>query len=592
MKGKDTRHRHNNRINRSVLTIVLSWILFLGMFAGSGIDASAVPIKRDVEAAIEATIDTTVEATTDATAEVTIEATTSADEAVQEPVQDTTEVVGETENVTDATAPAQEPNEAAEQATVDETAIDAEALAEETPAEPVESSFWVEFIDVGQGDCALIECDGHYMMIDGGPASASSIVYTILKDKGITNLDYMIATHPDADHIGGLSGALNYATVGVCYSSVTKYDSKGFNNLVKYLRKQDAKLTVPNAGDSFTLGSATVDIIGPVKAGTDTNNNSIVTKITYGSTSFLFMGDAEVEEEKSLVKAKVDLKCDVLKVGHHGSNSSTGKDLLKKANPKYAVICVGADNSYQHPTEATMKALKNKKVELYRTDMQGDVICTSDGTNLTFTTEKEASTEALWLASASSKATVKENGKLVVATDPQEVIDEIPQGTTFVLNKSTKRFHYATCASVAKMKDKNKEYSAKTAEELKKEGYGPCGNCKPADPVVEEPKQEEAPKPVETPKKEEKPKEEKKVAEPAPAPVVEPAPAPAPVVEEAPAPAQSSAQPYVLNTNSHKFHYPGCKSVKKMKDSNRCDVTSTREEIISQGYDPCKNCNP
>ena len=169
------------------------------------------------------------------------------------------------------------------------------------------NSFWIEFIDVGQGDSALIQCDGHYMLIDGGPPSASSIVYTILKNKEIDKLDYMIATHPDADHIGGLSGALNFASVGVCYSPVESHDTKTFESLVKYLNKQNASITVPTTGTEFQLGRATVEILGPIHKSDDTNNNSIVTRITVGEVSFLFMGDAELEEEKSLIEAGIGL---------------------------------------------------------------------------------------------------------------------------------------------------------------------------------------------------------------------------------------------------------------------------------------------
>ena len=164
--------------------------------------------------------------------------------------------------------------------------------------------FGIEFIDVGQGDAALVWCDGHYMMIDGGPSEASSVIYSILKKNEIAKLDYMIATHPDADHIGGLSGALNYASVGTCYSPVLTNDTKTFRDLEKYLKKQGVKMKVPAAGTTFVLGSAKVELLGPVSVNAEMNNNSIVTKITYGTTSFLFMGDAEFDEENSLIDAK------------------------------------------------------------------------------------------------------------------------------------------------------------------------------------------------------------------------------------------------------------------------------------------------
>lgn len=454
---------------------------------------------------------------------------------------------------------------------------------EVTGSNESDSPFWVEYIDVGQGDAALIACDGHYMMIDGGPSSASSVVYTILKNKDIKELDYMIATHPDEDHIGGLSGALNYATVGTCYSPVTSHTTKTFKSLVKYLKKQDVELTVPAPGDSFNLGSAVVEILGPIEEGTETNNNSIITKITYGSTSFLFMGDAEYEEETSLITNKADLKCDVLKVGHHGSKSSTSSVFFRKTEAQYAVISVGTDNSYQHPTEDTLGIMKSAGVSLYRTDMQGDIVCSSDGKKVSFSTEKKASDEALWIAGGAKDATMITDGVVVAAPKAEE----IPSDVTYVVNKNSKKFHDPNCSSVKKIKEKNKAYSTDTAEELVAAGYDPCGSCKPyvipkaaKSEVKEEPKKQT---------KAEQPKQESPAAE---KPVEQPKQE-APVVEEpAPQPAPAATESYVLNTNTHKFHRPGCASVAKMKDSNRQDVNSTRDEIIGQGYDPCKNCKP
>lgn len=254
--------------------------------------------------------------------------------------------------------------------------------------EAAESSFWIEFIDVGQGDAALIQCDGHYMLIDGGPSDASQTIYTILKNKEVKKLDYMIATHQDADHIGGLSAALNYATVQTCYSPVTTYDSRTFFNLLRYLAKNKASLTIPKCGAVFKLGSAKVEILGPVRMGKEANNDSIVTRITYGDTSFLLMGDAECEEEYDIIDEFSDLSCDLIKIGHHGSSHSTSGDLLDLANPVYAVISVGK-NSYGHPTKETLKRLKSKKITVFRTDKDGDITVSSDGTNLFINTEKK-----------------------------------------------------------------------------------------------------------------------------------------------------------------------------------------------------------
>ena len=345
------------------------------------------------------------------------------------------------------------------------------------------AGFWVEFIDVGQGDAALVQCDGHYMLIDGGPAKASSTIYTILSKNKINQLDVMIATHPDGDHIGGLSGALNYATVKTCYSPVVEHDTKPFKNLVKYLDKQSVSVTVPKAGEHFALGSATVEIIGPITAIDDTNNSSIVTKVTYGKTSFLFMGDAETDEENSLIKAKTDLSCNVLKVAHHGSASSTSKAFLTKANPLIAVISVGNDNGYGHPTKEVLNSLSSiKNLSLYRTDLQGDIKCVSDGKSVSVTTEKTADKAKLWEHGDFKPSDDTIIPVLTTGSGASESIDRNKSASTtsaYVLNTNTKKFHYPTCNSVSKMKAKNRQDVNTTRDEIIAMGYDPCGICHP-----------------------------------------------------------------------------------------------------------------
>jgi len=262
-------------------------------------------------------------------------------------------------------------------------------LRSSSPSEvPDGSSFAVHYIDVGQADCALVTCDGAYMLIDGGNAEDSDLVYTYLKNSGVEHLDYMVATHAHEDHIGGLSGAAYAATVGVALSPVTQGDTKVFKNLVKSLAQQDVELTVPSPGDAFSLGSAQVEILGPLKDYDETNDTSIVLRVDYGETSFLFTGDMESPAEADLVEAGVDLSATVLKVGHHGSSSSTSYRFLREVLPEYAVIPVGKGNSYGHPSEAVLSRLEDAEVTLYRTDLHGTIIAESDGKTVTFTTEK------------------------------------------------------------------------------------------------------------------------------------------------------------------------------------------------------------
>ena len=247
-----------------------------------------------------------------------------------------------------------------------------------------DSSFAVHFIDVGQADSALVLCDGKSMLIDGGNAGDSSLIYTYLENLELDYLDYIVCTHAHEDHVGGLAGALNYAKIGTALAPVTEYDSKAFKNFVKYAEKQGKEITVPSAGDSFALGSARVDVFGPVNPSDDPNNTSIVLKVTYGETSFLFTGDAERAEEQDILDAGYPLQSTVLKVGHHGSDSSTSYPFLREVMPKYAVISVGEGNTYGHPTEDTLSRLSDADVTVYRTDELGHIVCVSDGKNVEF----------------------------------------------------------------------------------------------------------------------------------------------------------------------------------------------------------------
>lgn len=429
-----------------------------------------------------------------------------------------------------------------------------------------ESSFWVEYVDVGQGDCAIVQCDGHYMMIDGGPVKASSVVYTILKNKGINNIDLMIATHPDADHIGGLSGALNYAKAGIVLSPVKSHSTKTFASLDKYVKKQGLDFTMPYYGDTYELGSADVEILGPIYDNVESNNLSIIVNVTYGDISFLFMGDAEEEEESDVIRRYKDLECDVLKVGHHGSKSSTSNTLLKAVNPKYAVISVGSDNSYGHPTQEVLDKLSKCNAEIYRTDLHGDITITSDGKELTVSTEKNASSKDV----ASGKGN-KSNGAFASGNDVT-----IPSSTTYVLNTNSKKFHKPDCDSVSKMSAKNMKFSTDTAADVIAAGFVACKICRPdAGFAVSDPKKENVTQPA--------PVEQPVMEQPV---VVEP------IVPVAPPEPVAVGSAYVLNKNTKKFHYPSCSSVGDMSPKNRLDVVLSRDEIIGQGYVPCKRCNP
>ncbi len=251
-----------------------------------------------------------------------------------------------------------------------------------------DADFQAHYIDVGQADSELIISNGHSMLIDGGNAPDSNLIVSYLRGCGIEHLDYVVCTHAHEDHVGGLSGALHECAADHVLCSVDEHDTKVFKNFKSYAKKQGREIEIPSAGDSFELGGSRVEILAPINEYDDVNNNSIVLKVTYGDTSFLFTGDAEREEEQDILNAGYDISADVLKVGHHGSSTSTSYPFLREVMPKYAVISCEKGNSYGHPHKETLSKLNDADVKVYRTDLNGHIIALSDGENIEFKTKK------------------------------------------------------------------------------------------------------------------------------------------------------------------------------------------------------------
>lgn len=323
----------------------------------------------------------------------------------------------------------------------------------------------VTFFDVGQGDAALIGCDGHYMLIDGGNSDDSSKMYSVLQSNDITTLDIVVASHTHSDHIGGLAGALNYATADLMLCPVTAYDSDTFADFAKYA----GEITVPNAGDTYTLGDAEVQILG-INGGTETNDTSIILSIEHGENRFIFTGDAEREAEQAVLNNYTDLEADVLKIGHHGSDTSTSYMWLDAILPEYAVISVGKNNEYGHPTDAVLSRLRDAEATVYRTDLHGDITFISDGYSLSVDTDKKTDADVF--------------APGIVSTEPSQTgpptnasVETVTQD--YVLNTNTKKFHYPTCSSAKDIKSSNRSDYSGTREEIINQGYKPCGRCHP-----------------------------------------------------------------------------------------------------------------
>ena len=245
----------------------------------------------------------------------------------------------------------------------------------------------VHFLDVGQGDCTIVLCDGEAMVIDGGPASASRFVYSyVRKTLKLQHIDYVISTHPHLDHVYGLSSVLNAAPVDLILTPVLEWDSKAFNSMLKYAEAQGTPLSVPQEGDTLKLGGATVTILHCWPEALEygrTNDSSIVTRIDYGDTSFIITGDAEDWSEYMMIDAGCDLKANVLRVSHHGSSTGSTMEFLQAVQPEYAVISVGKDNGYGHPHKEVLERLDEIGAKVLRTDELGTIVFQSDGNTLT-----------------------------------------------------------------------------------------------------------------------------------------------------------------------------------------------------------------
>lgn len=313
----------------------------------------------------------------------------------------------------------------------------------------------VHFIDVGQADCALVEWAGFYILIDGGNRDDSDLVVSYLENQNVQNLNAVICSHAHEDHVGGLPAVLAvYPTMQV-YAPTKTYSSKVFDDFVYYADQQGLEITIPSPGDQLTFSNGTDEIrltvLGPVQSYAETNDTSIVVKLEYGDTAFLFTGDMEVAAENDMLdhwEGRMDWNVDVLKVGHHGSSTSSGYRIVYETDPEYAIISCGRDNSYGHPHREIVERYNDAGVPLFRTDELGTILAVSDGSEVTITWENRNAA-------------------------PEDVPPGDP-AQTFIGNKNSKVFHAPSCDSLPAEKNRVEFDGYDAAVEA---GYKPCGGC-------------------------------------------------------------------------------------------------------------------
>lgn len=305
----------------------------------------------------------------------------------------------------------------------------------------------VHYIDVGESDCTLIQYGDKYMMIDAGDLDDTETILNYLDQRNVRKIEYLILTHPHADHIGSAADIINNYEIEQIMMPSIEHTTKTFENVIEAIAKQKKKIKKPIVGDTYEFGDASFTIMAPnnYNYGDNLNNYSISLKLTYQDNNFLFIGDCETQAIDDILSNGMDLSADVYMCGHHGSDTSTTKELLDAVKPTYAVISVGP-NSYGHPCESTLDLLKERKTKVYRTDETGTIIFTSTGTTISVNKDNTSSKDT-YQASASSK---KEYA---------------------YITESGKKYHEKDCRYVQSNAKKI------TLKEAKEQGYEPCSTC-------------------------------------------------------------------------------------------------------------------
>ena len=246
----------------------------------------------------------------------------------------------------------------------------------------------VKFFDVGQADSILVQSAGVNMLIDAGTNNMGNTVVQNLKDLGITKIDYLVGTHPHEDHIGGMDDVINNFEIGTIYMPKVQTNTKTFEDVLDAISNKGLTITTPEVGYVFEVGNTKCEVMcvgtGTTEENSNLNLSSIVIRMVYGEESFLFMGDAEEKNESSRQWPQTT----VLKVGHHGSDTSSSESFLNQVKPEISVISVGINNTYGHPKKTTLDKLNALETSIYRTDQNGTITITCDGTNCVVSTEK------------------------------------------------------------------------------------------------------------------------------------------------------------------------------------------------------------
>ena len=317
---------------------------------------------------------------------------------------------------------------------------------------------YVNYINVGQGDSIFIKVGDCDILIDGGKSGYGSTVSSYLRSKGVDDIELMINSHPDEDHYGGLVTVLNDFVVEQVWGSSYSKSTSSYLTYKSAVSSEGLSIRTPSVGTVYTFEYLTLTVLYSGSGATNSNDSSLVVMLEYGSVKFLFTGDISSTIESKLVSSGKDLSCDVLKVPHHGSAGSSSKSFLNATGASYGVICVGT-NSYGHPTSTALNNLSSAGITVYRTDTNGTVVFSSNGSNLilpggTVTGGSGSSSSGSGSSTGSSSST---------------------NSDTFIGNKESKVFHLPTCPNLPAVSKRNYLYDYWFIVNCI--GYTPCQRC-------------------------------------------------------------------------------------------------------------------
>ena len=360
----------------------------------------------------------------------------------------------------------------------------------------------VHFIDVGQGDATLIACDGHYMLIDAGNNDKGTTVQSYLMSQGVEKLDYVIGTHPDADHIGGLDVVIYKFDCDTIIMPDVANDTRTYDDVVQAMKSKGYQTTYPVVGETYTLGGATFTIVAPnADYGNDMNDWSVGVLVQNGNNRFLFTGDAEEKAEEDILNNGIDISADVYAAAHHGSKTATSQAFLDKVSPTYVVISAGEGNKYGHPHAEVLNRLRAAGISVFRTDEQGTIVATSDGNDITWNcspseswkageptgssdTSQNAASSGTETSNNNSSSSVADNSSADstassgssdagIAADTSGSTNSDSSSVMVHITDTGSKYHSAGCSYL-----KKSDHEV-TLSEAKSMGLTPCSRCNP-----------------------------------------------------------------------------------------------------------------